>query len=142
MYRSAHTYAILFYRILANHLHSKTGLVADRLLKARTGPIFLILGNFFLRIDSFSSHKKGGGGEGDLPKSEFSTFIPPGGGFRTTPPEIGDHADDLTFMYDVYFENFGFGKGGILPGVYGGEDSYRAFSCSGGSNPPSCFSLR
>ena len=66
----------------------------------------------------------------------------PGAGFYSTPPEVGDHADDMIFMYDVYFENFGFGKGGKLPGLFGGVKGDGAYACSGGSNPDTCFSLR
>ncbi|RUS74022.1 hypothetical protein EGW08_018221 [Elysia chlorotica] len=65
-----------------------------------------------------------------------------GGGFYSTPPEVGDHADAMIFMYDVYFENFGFGKGGKLPGLFGGVKGDGAYACSGGSNPDTCFSLR
>ncbi|XP_012942073.1 uncharacterized protein LOC101853960 [Aplysia californica] len=67
---------------------------------------------------------------------------PKGAGFFSTPCTIPANADVMTLKYDVYFENFGFGIGGKLPGLFGGENGEGAFKCSGGSNPPTCFSLR
>lgn len=64
-----------------------------------------------------------------------------GAGFYSKPSGVGD-ADSLILKYDVYFDNFGFGKGGKLPGLFGGEDGAGAYACSGHHNPPTCFSLR
>ncbi|XP_005105760.1 uncharacterized protein LOC101856205 [Aplysia californica] len=63
-------------------------------------------------------------------------------GFFSKPNAIPQNVDAMILSYDVYFENFGWNKGGKLPGLYGGEDGEGAYKCSGGSNPSTCFSLR
>ncbi|BFZ07431.1 hypothetical protein BsWGS_10470 [Bradybaena similaris] len=65
-----------------------------------------------------------------------------GVGWFTTPNGLSSSADDLVLTYDIYFENFGWGKMGKLPGLYGGVQGEGAYQCSGGNNPSSCFSLR
>jgi hypothetical protein len=65
-----------------------------------------------------------------------------GVGWFTTPNGLPGNADDLVLKYDIYFENFGWGKMGKLPGLYGGVSGEGAYLCSGGNNPSSCFSLR
>ncbi|XP_012942083.1 uncharacterized protein LOC101855968 [Aplysia californica] len=65
-----------------------------------------------------------------------------GAGFYSRPSAISSNVDAMILKYDVYFENFGFGIGGKLPGLFGGENGDGAYLCSGGSNPSSCFSLR
>jgi hypothetical protein len=65
-----------------------------------------------------------------------------GVGWFTTPNGLPSNTDDLVLHYDIYFDNFGFGKMGKLPGLYGGVTGEGAYLCSGGNNPSSCFSLR
>lgn len=75
-------------------------------------------------------------------KGSYSKTPNRGGGFMTTPPNLPDGVTALILKYDVYFENFGFGIGGKLPGLYGGVKGEGAYQCSGGNNPNTCFSLR
>lgn len=76
-------------------------------------------------------------------KGSYSgTYHQRGAGFYSTPSELGDNVDNLILMYDVYFENFGWGNMGKLPGMFGGESGNGAYACSGGHNPDTCFSLR
>ncbi|CAL1531327.1 unnamed protein product [Lymnaea stagnalis] len=75
-------------------------------------------------------------------KGSYSKTPHRGGGFMTTPTHLPDGVTSLILKYDVYFENFGFGIGGKLPGLYGGVKGEGAYQCSGGNNPSTCFSLR
>ncbi|CAG5114694.1 unnamed protein product [Candidula unifasciata] len=65
-----------------------------------------------------------------------------GVGLFTTPNGLSSSADDLVLNYDIYFDNFGWGRMGKLPGLYGGVQGEGAYQCSGGNNPSTCFSLR
>ncbi|KAI8784512.1 hypothetical protein BgiMline_008927 [Biomphalaria glabrata] len=76
------------------------------------------------------------------PKGSYAVTPQRGAGFMTTPTNLPDGVTSLIMKYDVYFENFGFGWGGKLPGLYGGDKTEGAFKCSGGNNPGTCFSLR
>jgi len=60
-----------------------------------------------------------------------------GTGFYASPFNL-QYANQVTFEYDVYFEDdFDFVKGGKLPGLFGGE-----YGCSGGRDNDECFSTR
>ncbi|KAK6999290.1 hypothetical protein BgiMline_008926 [Biomphalaria glabrata] len=76
------------------------------------------------------------------PKGSYVGTSVRGAGFFTTPTNLHDGVTSLILKYDVYFENFGFGIGGKLPGLYGGDKTDGAYKCSGGNNPGTCFSLR
>jgi hypothetical protein len=65
-----------------------------------------------------------------------------GGEWKSTPTSLGNNVDDLILKYDIFFDNFGFGKMGKLPGQFGGVQGEGAYGCGGGSNPSTCFSLR
>lgn len=66
-----------------------------------------------------------------------------GVGFYAQPisPSILSKAKFVEFEYSVYFPpDFIFGRGGKLPGLYGGTG--RKKGCSGGNDGGDCFSLR
>jgi len=65
-----------------------------------------------------------------------------GAGFYSSPDGVDVNANAMVLEYDVFFENFGFGIGGKLPGLYGGVTGSGGFACSGHVNLASCFSLR
>ncbi|BFZ11926.1 hypothetical protein BsWGS_14964 [Bradybaena similaris] len=63
-------------------------------------------------------------------------------GWFITPNQLGSNNDDLILTYDIWFENFGWGRMGKIPGLFGGVGGDGAFGCGGGNHPVGCYSLR
>ncbi|CAG5120212.1 unnamed protein product [Candidula unifasciata] len=63
-------------------------------------------------------------------------------GWFITPTQLGSNNDDLILSYDIWFENFGWGKMGKIPGLFGGVSGDGAYGCGGGNHPVGCYSLR
>ncbi|KIJ63338.1 polysaccharide lyase family 14 protein [Hydnomerulius pinastri MD-312] len=81
------------------------------------------------------------------PEGSYTLTREPKGGisFYAPGPDNVDltTAKEATFGYSVYFdEDFGWQKGGKLPGLYGGDSAEGSISCSGGSRNDACFSAR
>ncbi|KAF9239161.1 polysaccharide lyase family 14 protein [Melanogaster broomeanus] len=81
------------------------------------------------------------------PQGSYSLSIEPKGGFSFYSPGPANvdltTAKEVTLGYSIYFEaDFGWQKGGKLPGLYGGDTVEGSVHCSGGSRSTSCFSAR
>ncbi|KAF8839864.1 hypothetical protein BDN67DRAFT_1069714 [Paxillus ammoniavirescens] len=87
------------------------------------------------------------GMQAHYPEGSYTLTREPNGGisFYAPGPSNVDltTAKEATFGYSVYFdEDFGWQKGGKLPGLYGGDTADGSVGCSGGSRSASCFSAR
>ncbi|KAF9239164.1 polysaccharide lyase family 14 protein [Melanogaster broomeanus] len=81
------------------------------------------------------------------PQGSYTLSREPNGGISFYAPGPANvdltTAKEATFGYSIYFEaDFGWQKGGKLPGLYGGDTAEGSVSCSGGSRSTSCFSAR